>query len=115
MGDFGLTQRAAAEESYFSRGWETAYEYSEYDCRGESVRVVGCYPQGWAAYVLLEDGPNGRQIPLHDEPLPSRPEYTWVERRINERYPDPRFKRRVDEAVERGPKVLRDIKGDGWP
>lgn len=107
--DFGLWQRGKAKSVFFDRGYEVAYAFEEFACRGEDVKLVGEYGLGWRAFVLLDDTTT-EGIPLHDGSLPERPDYKWVEAAINERHPQPRWARMLGEVDEKG---LRFMRGGG--
>lgn len=112
--DFSLWQRGKAKAAFFERGYEVTYAFEELACRGEDVKLVGEYGIGWRAFVCLDDAdPFG--IPLHDGALDERPDYVWLEAQINERHPEPRWARNLNDVEQKGLRFLRGPgdEGDG--
>ena len=103
--DFSFWQRGKAKAAYFEKGYEVVFAFEEFACRGEDVKIVGEYGKGWRAFVYLSDGAEG--VALHEEDLPERPEYTWLEAQINERHPEPRWARMLNDADEKGLRFMR--------
>ena len=109
--DFSLWQRGKAKSTYFERGYQTTFAFEELACRGEDVKLVGEYGRGWRAFVYLDD----RELdgtPLHDGYLRERPEYKWIEAQINQRHPQPRWARMLDEVDQKGLRFMRGGDGD---
>ena len=104
--DFSLWQRNKAQSTYFDRDYVTTFAFEEFACRGEDVKLVGEYPHGWKAYVLLDDREVAGQ-PLHEGMLPERPEYKWLEQQINEKFPTPRWARMLDDVDKKGLRFMR--------
>ena len=109
MEDFSLWQRGKARSAYFERGYEVAYAFEEFACRGEDVKLVGEFGEGWQAFVVLDDTTN-EALPLHNSCLPERPDYKWLEAQINEQHPQPRWARMLNDVDEKG---LRFMRGEG--
>lgn len=105
--DFSLWQKGKAKSMYFDRGYEVTFAFEELACRGEDIKLIGEYGIGWRAFVYLDDQ-QVEGIPLHDEPyLAERPAYTWLEARINERHPQPRWARMLNDVDEKGLRFMR--------
>lgn len=98
--EFSVWQRQQADAAFFDVGYETAYAFEEFACRGEDVKLVGSLADGWAAYVFLTDTDVEGTL-LFDGAMPSRPEYTALESEINRAVPKPRWARKLDEAGAR--------------
>ena len=103
--DFSLWQRGRAKAAYFDQGYEVAYAFEEFACRGEDLKLCCEYGLGWRAFVLLEDG--AEPMALHEGALPERPEYKWLEAQINEQHPQPRWMRMMNVAEEKGLRFMR--------
>ena len=106
--DFSLWQRSKAKASWLNKGYELAYAFEEFACRGEDVKLVGEYGLGWRAFVLLDDK-SSEGVPLHEGCLPERPDYKWLEAQINERHPQPRWARMLGEVDEKGLRFMRGL------
>ena len=106
--DFSLWQRGKAKAAFFDKGYETAYAFEEFGCRGEDVKLVGEWGVGWRAFVYLDDN-DAEGMPLHDGCLDQRPSYNWLEAQINARHPSPRWARALDKVDTQG---LRFMRGD---
>jgi len=114
MEDFSLWQRGKAKAAYFDKGYELAYAFEEFACRGEDVKLVGEYGLGWRAFVLLDDQ-STEGVPLHEGSLPERPDYKWLENAINEQHPQPRWARMLNEVDQKGLRFLRGGAEDTEP
>lgn len=100
--DFSPWQREQAARAFFGVGYETAYAFEEFACRGEDVKLVGSAVDGWRAFAFLSDA-DAEGAPLFGgEPLPERPAYAALEREINRAVPKPRWARKLDEVDEKG-------------
>ena len=74
---------------------------------GEGVRGS----ESWRAFVMLSDEETAGR-PLCDEALPERPTYSQLEAMINERFPSPRWARKLDEVDSKGLRFMRRGGGD---
>ena len=92
------------------RADEMAFAFEELACRGEDVKIVGEYGLGWRAFVQLDDA--APPVPLHEGALKARPEYKWIEAQINQRHPQPRWARMLDEVDQKGLRFMRGGDGD---
>jgi hypothetical protein len=107
LSDFGPLQRSRAQATFFGRGYETAFSFEEFACRGEEVKLVGAKTTGWRAYVFLDDA-DTKGLPLFDsQTLPERPEYRAIEKEINRLFPAPRWARKLDEVEKQGLRFAR--------
>ena len=104
--DFGFFQRGAAKSVYFDRGYETTFSTEEFACRGEDMKLQYEFDEGWTAFALF-DGEGSEPTPLLPRPLPSRPEYPYLEQRINDIQPEPLWARKLAEANSEGPRFMR--------
>ena len=109
--DFSLWQRGKAKAAFFDRGYETVFAFEELACRGEDLKLLCEYGYGWQAYVQLDDA--SPPMLLHEGYLPARPEYTWLEKEINEQHPQPRWARMLDEVDAKGLRFMRGGEAEG--
>lgn len=65
---------------------------------------------GWQSYVILDDADVAGK-PLHESTLDERPSYEWLEKAINEKFPTPRWARKLDDFDAQGPAFLRNLGG----
>lgn len=102
--DFGLMQRTRAQP--LLDRYTVSYAFEEFACRGEDVKLVYEAGAGWKAHVLLDDTDILGE-PLNQTPLEERPTYEWIEKAINEKFPTPRWARKLDDFDAQGPAFLR--------
>lgn len=102
--DFGFFKKSEAKEIIDKYQWGFAFQ--EIACRGEDVKLTFEQSVGWQASVVDE---NGNEIEIKDSSwdMKLRPEYTALEKKINEVLPEPLWMRKMGEAQEKGLKFQR--------
>mmetsp|Transcript_37152 Transcript_37152/g.89626 ORF Transcript_37152/g.89626 Transcript_37152/m.89626 type:complete len:277 (+) Transcript_37152:102-932(+) len=102
--DFGFFKKGEAKEVIDKYQWGFAFQ--EIACRGEDVKLTFEQSVGWQASVVDE---NEKEIEIKDSSWDTklRPEYTALEKKINEVLPEPLWMRKMGEVQEKGLKFQR--------
>ena len=102
--DFGFFQKGEAQKFFDKYEW--AFAFQEIACRGEDVKLMFEQSAGWKASVIDE---NGQDIDVMDASWNTavRPDYSELEKKINEVIPEPLWMRKMGEVQAKGFKFQR--------